>query len=206
MNNKLILVGGGGHCVSVMDSIDRKIYDDIQIVDSAYKAGTDINGITVYGDDTALSELYAKGYRNAFITVGSVGDYKNRSRIAEMLTAYHFHFVNIIDSSAVISKHAKLGKGIFVGKHAVINADAQIADFCIINTGAVVEHGCMVEQYVHIAPGAVVLGNCRIKEQTHIGANSTVLQNITVGKRVMIGMGSIVLHDVADNQKRYGKI
>jgi hypothetical protein len=29
---KLLLVGGGGHCRSVMDSIDREYYPDIVIV------------------------------------------------------------------------------------------------------------------------------------------------------------------------------
>ena len=70
---RLLLVGAGGHCRSVIDSIDREYYFDIVIVDVPEMVGREVFSIPVVGTDTDIDSLFADGYRLAVLTVGSVG-------------------------------------------------------------------------------------------------------------------------------------
>src|SRR5690554_5222573 len=70
----LILIGGGGHCSSVIDSIQGlQAYNIIGIIDVADHIGKWTNGIEVIGYDDQLADYYAKGITCAVISVGSIG-------------------------------------------------------------------------------------------------------------------------------------
>jgi FlaA1/EpsC-like NDP-sugar epimerase len=70
---KLLLVGAGGHCRSVIDSIDRDRYSDIVIVDLPDMIGKNIFSIPVVGTDDNIYSLFDDGYKQAVITIGSIG-------------------------------------------------------------------------------------------------------------------------------------
>ena len=205
-DKKLLLIGGGGHCLSVIDSIDQSLYSEISITDPYITPGTKIQGITVVGSDEMIESMYNKGYHYAFITIGSIGDTSLRRKLYKKLQDINFKFVNIIDSSATLSSNIILGEGIFIGKNVIINSDSLISNQSIINSGAIIEHECNIGEFAHIAPGSVVLGNCIIGNNVHIGANSTILQGVHIGNGAIIGMGSTVLHDVSEGIKKYGII
>ena len=205
MGNKLVLIGGGGHCKSVLDSaLALEKYEKIVITDFSYPVGSRIMGVEVVGDDSCLERLKADGFTDAFITVGSVGDTAIRRKIYSNIKKIGFNIPNIIDRTAVVSSHANLSNGIFVGKNAVINAEAKIGDNSIINTAAVVEHECVIGQFVHISPKAVLCGNVTVGDNSHIGANSVVRQQIIIGNDVMIGAGSVVVKNMLNNAKAFG--
>ena len=53
--NKIILIGGGGHCKSVIDVVEREARFEIAgIVDKPEFLGTKILGYPVIGNDTDL--------------------------------------------------------------------------------------------------------------------------------------------------------
>lgn len=204
-NRKLVLIGGGGHCESVLDTVRRNgVFSEIVILDQNLPVGTDIMGCIVVGGDEKMSDLYSRGFSFAFITVGSIQSTKQRQRIYKKAINTGFMFPNIIDPSAIISDNRKIGTGIFVGKGVVINAGVVIKDMAIINTGAIIEHDCYVGAFSHIAVGAVVCGNCEISESSFIGANATIIQGVKIGKNSVIGAGSIVLRNVPDNGRIVG--
>lgn len=197
---KIVLIGGGGHCISVLDTLKAcNEYDSMVITDHNIPAGTAISGCNVYGDDDKLPELFEAGFSDAVITVGSVKDTSIRRRIFADSLKMGFAFPNVIDPSAVVSAGAVLAEGIFVGKNAVVNCDSTIGKFAIINTGAIVEHECSVGDFTHVAVGAVVCGGCTIGDDVLIGANATVIQCVKIGSHCIIGAGSVVLSDVPDN-------
>ncbi|MCI8931313.1 MAG: acetyltransferase [Lachnospiraceae bacterium] len=200
MIRKLLLVGGGGHCRSVISALragDME-YEKIGIVDRREKAGQEIGGIAIVGEDDDLEQLYSQGYTDAFITLGSVGNPQKRKQLFRKIKEIGFHVPNIIDRSCVISDDARLGEGIFAGKGSVINSGAIVADGCIINTSATIEHDCEIDAFVHMATGSVLCGEVRIGADTHIGANATVIQGICIGKNVIIGAGSVIIRNVED--------
>lgn len=200
---KLVLLGGGGHCLSILDSIDKQLYDDILIIDTNENL-KEIQNIAVFHDEECLESLYFQGFHYAFISIGSIGNTNMRKTLYNKLKKIGFEFVNIIDKSSAVSPESKFDRGVFVGKNAVVNSGVIIGKNSIVNSGAIIEHQTKIGEFCHIAPGAVVLGGCTIKNNVHIGANATIKQNTTIEDNVIVGMGSVVLHDLSKNIIVYG--
>lgn len=197
---KIVLIGGGGHCISVLDCIlSSKEYDEIVIVDANAKSNSKILGCPVVGDDSLLPELHKSGFKYAFITVGAIKSTKIRRNLYELAHSLGFEFPVIADPSSIVSKYSNIGAGTFIGKRAIINAKATIGEQCIINTGAIVEHECSIGAFSHISVGAILCGNCIIGSDSFIGAGSTVIQGKTTGNNVLIGAGSTVLCNIDNN-------
>jgi sugar O-acyltransferase (sialic acid O-acetyltransferase NeuD family) len=205
MNKKLLLIGGGGHCKSVLDSIlPLNEYSEIGIIDKNENIGESILGIPIIGCDDDLSKLYHDGYHYAFVTVGSIGEPSLRIKLYKMLERIGFEIPNIIDLTAIVSRQVKMERGIFIGKNVVINVGTSIKDGSIINTGSTIEHDCIINQFCHIAPGSVLCGEVEVGENTHVGAGSVIRQQIKIGSNAIIGMGSVVLKDIKGNVVAYG--
>ncbi|MFX4263252.1 acetyltransferase [Pelotomaculum propionicicum] len=205
MNKKLLLLGGGGHCKSVLDSLlPSGQYVEMGIIDKKENVGKSILDVPVIGCDDDLSKLYQQEFNYAFVTVGSIGNPSLRVKLFSEIERIGFKIPNIIDATAVVSQHASLENGVFIGKNAVINAGSTIGKGVIINTSATIEHDCTIEDFVHIASGAVLCGELHIGYNTHIGANSVIKQQLRIGFDSIIGMGSVVLHDIGDNIIAFG--
>lgn len=204
-SRKLVLIGGGGHCKSVLDvALRMGIYDEIVITDTALQKGIKILGCEVVGDDDLLPELKDYGFANAFITVGSIMAADIRMKLVGYVNRFNYIFPTIVDPTAAISDSAIIGPGSFVGKKAVVNAGAQIGSHCIINTGSIIEHDSIIGDFSHVSVGSILCGNIVLGRESLIGAGTTVIQGKRIGSRVIIGAGSTVLSDVGDNMKVYG--
>lgn len=211
---KILLIGAGGHCLSVLDSLLSSYhYKNIGIVDkNKDKVETSnkieklyaINGIPVVGSDDDLYKLYEEGYTDAFITIGSIGDVSIRKKLYNLVKVIGYHIPNIIDKTGIVSQFAICGEGIYFGKKTVVNANTQIGNCAIINTASVIEHECTIGNFVHVAPGSIVCGNVHIGSETHIGAGSIVKQGIEIGKETMIGAGSVVVKNIGSYVTAYG--
>jgi len=205
ITKKLLLIGGGGHCKSVLDSLLESMqYSEIGIIDKKENVGKMILDNRIIGCDDDLIKLYQLGYQYAFVTLGSVGDPSLRVKLFIMLEEIGFDIPNIIDLSATVSKYVSMKTGVYIGKNVVVNAGTSIGKGSIINTSATIEHDCKIEKYSHIAPGAVICGEVKIGEQSHIGASSVVRQQVKIGAHTIIGMGSVVLQDIGDYKIAYG--
>jgi len=199
------LIGGGGHCKSVLDSVlSSNLYSEIGIIEKNNNTVKSLLNVFIIGCDDDLFELYQRGYSYAFVTLGSTGTSEIRIKLFSMIEKIGFEIPNIIDPSAIISHHAILEKGIFIGKNVVINAGTYIGKGAIINTSSTIEHDCTIGEFSHIAPGTVLCGDVQIGKHSHIGAKSVVKQQIKIGVNTLIGMGSVVLKDVKDNVVAYG--
>lgn len=203
MGNKLLLIGGGGHCRSVLDSLlELQLYEKIGIID---QPGPPILGISVIGQDEDLPRLKEDGWTDAFITVGSIGDTSLRHKLFQMVKKMGFTIPSVIDPSAVIGGEVDFAEGCFVGKKAIVNAGSAIGVCAIINSGAIVEHDCIVGDFAHISPGAILCGGVNVGNDTHVGAGTSVKQCITIGRNTIIGIGSTIIYDIPDGVTVYGK-
>lgn len=203
VETNLLLIGGGGHCRSVLDCLmSLGEYSQIGIVDNG-KAVSDL-GISIVGSDGDLPELMRNGWTSAFITVGSIGPTGIRRRLYHLIKTSGFHIPVITDPTAVIAKNVEIKEGAFIGKCTVINASSRIGNCAIINTGAIVEHDCYIGDFSHISSGATICGQVRIGNDTHIGAGTVVRQGITIGSGTLIGAGSVVVKDIPECVKAYG--
>lgn len=202
---KIILLGGGGHCKSIIDTIiNSKLYEIAGIIDLKQNIGQCINGIKILDNDENLIKYKEAGIENAFITVGSIGNPSIRIKLYNLASKLGFKIPAITDNSAIISKDSVIGCGTFVGKGVIINTKVVIGSNCIINTGSIIEHDCSIGDFVHISPGATLCGGVKICNNTHIGANSTIIQYRSIGENAIIGAGSIVTKDIRNNVTAYG--
>ena len=198
---KLLLIGGGGHCLSVYDSLTD--YGDVGVVEKDSES-MKCSPLRVVGTDHDLLELLSSGWTDAFITVGSIGDTTLRRKLYVMVKQIGFHIPVIIDPSAIVGSNVKMGEGCYVGKGAVINSYSVIGNCAIINTGAIIEHECRIGHFSHISPGVILCGNVAIGDDVHIGAGTVIRQGLSVGNAAMIGMGSTVVKDISGSTKAYG--
>lgn len=205
---KLLLLGSGGHCMSVLDTLlASNEYNEIGLVD-AFPVAEDnpiaSMNIPVVGSDEDLQRLYQADYQYAFIAVGSIGNVGVRKKLYDLIKNIGFLIPNIIDKSSIVSDYAKLSEGVYVGKRAVINVGASAGNCAIVNTGSIVEHGCKIGDFVHVSPGAIICGDVKIGNNTHIGAGSLIKQGIQVGENSMVGMGSVVIRNIPSCCVAYG--
>ena len=201
-DKKLLLIGGGGHCHSVLDSaLSIRIYSEIGIIDNT---DSTYLGIRVIGTDDDIPILIKNGWTDAFISVGSIGDTRIRRRLYDMVKCYGMSVPTIIDPSAVVGNDVVIQEGVFVGKRAVINAGCYVGTCSIINTGSIIEHDCLIGDFSHISPGTTLCGQVKVGHESHVGAGSVVKQLVEIGDKVLIGAGSTVLKNIPDNVKAYG--
>lgn len=202
---KIILIGGGGHCASVIDSMKKQaLYEPVGIFDVPEKVGQSTLGVSIVGTDEEIKKWKQKGINQAFITLGSVGNTKLREKLVRNAEKLGFSFPTVIDPSAIIGENVEISNGTYIGKGAIINTNSIIAEHAIINSGVIVEHDCQIGKFVHLAPGTTLSGGVSIGNYSHIGTNSTIIQGAKIGSRTLIGAGSVVLRPIGDGQTAYG--
>lgn len=205
MNKKILLIGGGGHCKSVLDTILKlNKYKKIGIVDKKENIGKNIMGTPIVGCDDDLPSLIREGYKYAFITIGSIGNPFLRIKLFDLLIKIGYEIPIIIDPSATVSQFSEIEEGVFIGKNSIVNAETFIEKAAIINSGSIIEHECKIGKFSHIAPGAVLGGSVTINQNAHIGSNSVIKQGLIIGENSIIGMGSVVLKNINSNSMAYG--
>ena len=201
----LILIGGGGHCLSVLDSVlALGTWNVVGIADPDLEPGISFLGVPVLGDDDILTSVFADGTRNAAVTVGSIGNPGTRERLASRARAIGYTLPSIVDSTATVGAAVEIAEGAWVGKRAVLNCGAHVAACAIVNTGAIVEHGASVGGFSHISVGAVLCGDAQTGYGSHIGPGATVLQGVSIGDHAFVAAGAVVLSDVPNRTRVAG--
>ena len=189
---KLIIFGAGGHAKSVVDSLNENEYELCGFIDN-YKNG-DFMNYPIY-NASFLDCSDAKKYCY-FV---AIGDNHIRKNIFNNIVNRNLRIINIIDSTALISKTAKIGIGCYIGKYAIVNADATIGDNVIVNNRSLVEHECNVSSHVHIWTNSVINGGVVVDECAFVGSCSVVNELKHIGKDSVVGSGSVVITDVEES-------
>ena len=188
---QIVLIGGGGHCKSVIDVIEQEgSFEIAGIVDKPEFFGSNVLGYPVIGSDLDLKNL-AKKYHNAMITVGQINSPSIRIKLYELANDSGFVLTSVISPKAYMSKHSKIGNGSVVMHNATVNANVSIGDNCIINSKALIEHDCYVSNHCHISTNAIVNGNVKIESNCFIGSSATIRESITIKKNSFIRAGSL---------------
>jgi sugar O-acyltransferase (sialic acid O-acetyltransferase NeuD family) len=190
---KIILVGGGGHCISCIDVIlSTGEFEICGILDTPEKLGTIISGIRVIGTDDDIARLVSE-YENFLITIGQIKSSETRIKVFNLIRNYNGKLPSIISPRAYISPSASIDEGTIVMHNALINADATIGKLCIVNTGALVEHESNVGDFCHISTYAVVNGQVAIGKRSFVGSNAVIANNVTIPDDTTIAAGAAIL-------------
>lgn len=105
----LLLIGGGGHCLSVIDALDHKRFDKIGIIDVPERVGQEVCGIPVVGCDDDL-EMLRDAWDCVFISLGSVGNWRRREKIWQTADKIGYSAISVMHSSVIPPPPRKSGR------------------------------------------------------------------------------------------------
>ena len=189
---EIILIGGGGHCKSVIDVIELEGRFKIAgIVDKPEFLGSKILGYEVIGCDDNLPKL-SKKYTYALITIGQIESPNLRVELFSIVKELGFVLPNIISPKAYISRYASVDEGTVVMHDVLINAKATIGNNCIINSKALIEHDSKISAHCHISTSVTINGGVTVGSGCFIGSGTTTKESIVIKKNSFIKAGSLV--------------
>ena len=191
MKEKIILIGGGGHCRACIDVIEQEgLFTIAGIVDVPEKKQHNVLGYPVIGSDADLAELI-KSFPNVLITLGHIKSPIRRMELFDDLMQMGARFPMIQSPLAYVSSHAQVAEGTIVMHHVLINAGARVGRNCIINNNRLVEHDAVIEDHCHISTGAVVNGGVKIGSGSFFGSGAVAAENTLIPSNSFIKANSL---------------
>ena len=190
---ELLLIGGGGHCLSCIDVIENiNDFKIVGIVDNKLFGKKKLRyGYPILGNDSDLIKLSRK-YKNAFVAVGQIKTPSIRINIYESLKKLGFEICTIISQNSYVSSRSEISEGTIVMHGCIINAGVKILNNCIINNHCLIDHGSLIESHCHISTGVKVNGNCLIGQGSFIGSGAIIFQDSKVLPNSIIPAGTVI--------------
>lgn len=188
----IVLIGGGGHCKSVIDVIESGgKYNIAGILEKTDDTTIDVLNYKVIGSDLDFDEI-AKKIKYAIVTVGQIKSAELRAKLFLMAKTAGFLMPVIVSSRAYVSRHATIGEGTFIAHDVLINANVTIGRNCIINSKALIEHDSTIENNCHISTGALINGGVKIEDNCFLGSGAVTREGVVIIKDSFIKAGSLV--------------
>jgi sugar O-acyltransferase (sialic acid O-acetyltransferase NeuD family) len=192
----IILIGGGGHCISCIDVIEKGgLYKILGILDLPEKVGQKVLGYPVIGTDSEL-EKFLRQCSNFLITIGQIESFTLREKKYNEVIAAGGKLPVIISPLAYVSKHAEIEEGTVIMHNVLVNAGAKIGKTCIINTNALIEHEAEVGDFCHVSTSSIANGQVKVGKGCFIGSNTVVGNNTLIADNVVVAAGSQVLRNI----------
>jgi len=188
VSKTLVIHGCGGHGRSVAALAERAGYAHIIFIDEGAAAAERIMSYPVL--KAVTHEHIADDCLAAF------GNNERRLRQTRDLVAAGRNTVSVMATSAVVSRHAVMEPGCFIGELSYVGPRARIGAAAIVNTGSIVEHDCVIGAGCHVSVGATIAGTCRLGDGVTIWAGATLRDGITVASGVIVGAGAVVCKDL----------
>lgn len=192
----LILVGGGGHCKSVIDVAESAGYNILGILDIPEEVGKQVLDYKVIGTDDDIPQYVDKA--DFVITIGFIKNPTIRIKLYKMVKDAGGKLATIIASTAHVSKYSTIGEGTVIMHHAFVNAGAHIGANCIINTFCNIEHDAQIGDQCHISTGTMINGDCKVGERVFIGSQSVLANGIAIGDDIIVGAASFVRKSIEE--------
>lgn len=188
----ILLIGGGGHCRSVIDVIEQENKFKIAgIIDQPECLGDTVLNYEVIGNDDELPQL-SHQYQYALITIGQIQSPKLRIKLFNLAKQAGFLLPVIISPRAYVSQYAHLEEGTIVMHDVLLNTNVKIGKNCIINTKSLIEHDSVIADNCHISTGVIINGGVKIEKNCFVGSNTTTKESITIKESSFIKAGSLV--------------
>ena len=192
----LILIGGGGHCKSVIEAAESAGYSILGVLDMPEEVGKEILSTKVIGTDDDIPAYVDQA--EFVITVGFIKNPSTRIKLYHKVKEAGGKLATIIASSAYVSKYAKIGEGTVVLHHAFVNAGAKVGKNVILNTATNIEHDAVIGDHCHISTGSMVNGDCKVGNNCFVGSQSVLANGITIGDDIIVGAGSLIRKSISE--------
>ena len=192
----LVLIGGGGHCKSVIEAAESADYSILGVLDVAENVGNNSLAYKIVGTDDDIPTYVDKA--EFVITVGFIKNPETRIKLYNKVIEAGGKFATIVASTAFVSKYAEIGEGTVVLHEAFVNAGAKVGKNVILNTATNIEHDAEIGDHCHISTGVMVNGECKVGERCFVGSQSVLANCISVGDDIIVGAGSFVRKSISE--------
>ena len=194
--NRLILVGGGGHCKSVIEAAESAGYQILGVLDLPEEVGKKVLSTKVIGTDDDILAYVDKA--EFVITVGFIKNPAIRIKLYNKIKEAGGKLATVIASTAYVSKYAEIGEGTVVLHQAFVNAGAKVGKNVILNTMTDVDHDAVIGDFTHLSVGVLVAGEAKVGDRCFCGIGSTIQHTRTVTSDVILGAGTLVVKDISE--------
>lgn len=202
MVKKALIIGAGGHCRSVIESLRSVGEEPSAVIDIDYKGQKEsIMGVPVTGPLESLYEKHAPGSVALYLAIGFN---ETRKDLFMKLSGMGYELPSVFHKTSIVAPSASIGAGVFIGAGSIIGALASVADNAIVNTGSIIDHETSVGLHSHIAPGVRIAGRVKIGSGCSIGIGSSVIDKVTIGDNAILGAGSVVISDIGADRTAVG--
>lgn len=195
-DDKIVVVGGGGHASVVVDTLKACGLEPWGITDpdkTRVNDGT-IHGVQYLGTDDKIHETdHVNDLVNGVASTNTLD--LHRTLFTEFKDE-GFEFRVLIHPDACVTASAEIGEGSQVFAGVVVQSGVTLAENVIVNTSASVDHDTTIGAHSHVAPGSTLCGNVRIGSSVHVGAGAVILQNCRIADGATVGAGAVVTDDV----------
>ena len=192
----IILIGGGGHCISCIDVVEQTgLYQIIGILDLPEKLGQKVLNYSVIGTENEL-ERFLPVCSDFLITVGQIKSSELREIIFHKVMMAGGNLPVIISPFAFVSPNARIEEGSVIMHHVLVNSGAIVGKGCILNTKSLIEHEAEIGNFCHISTAAVINGQSKVGDFCFIGSNTVVSNNTHITANTVIAAGSQVLKSI----------
>lgn len=191
---KTILIGGGGHALSLLETLS----DYSQIAGYADNQPSSQMPIPYLGTDEDVIAKFSPEEYDIQVTLvyTSEVNLQLRNKILDRYKKYDNH--TFIAKSAVVTLHSVIDQGCAIMERAIVNISILHSN-TIVNTGAIIEHGCTIGSNCFIGPGAILCGGIEIGDNTLIGAGAIIRDDVSIAPDTVIGMGSIITKNISES-------
>jgi sugar O-acyltransferase (sialic acid O-acetyltransferase NeuD family) len=199
MKERIILIGGGGHCKACIDVVEQENrFEIVGIVDVKEKIGQKILGYEIIGNDDDIPKI-AKHCKSFLITIGQIKTSEIRKNIYLRLKKLNLILPIITSPFAYVSPHSAIKEGTIVMHQAIINSETKIGCNCIINNKALIEHEVIIGDHCHISTGSLINGQAKVGNNCFIGSGSILSNNIEIEENSILGAGTNVVKSIYES-------
>ena len=195
----LIIVGAGGHAVSVANVALSAGYKLKGFVDPS-KAGKTLLDVMVFRDILEAGDPYS------FTWAIAIGDNFTRERVWRELKEKcpDLNFPVLCHHSSVISVFTDIGEGTVLMPQSVVGPNSTVGKFCLLNTRASIDHDCNMHDFSSLAPAAVTGGSVVIGKRSAVSIAAVVKHGLKIGDDTILGANSYLNFDLPSQVVAYG--
>lgn len=199
MSSAIIILGAGGHAVSVANVAVACGMSIVAFVDDD-KSESKLLGVPIITKQQCIDAHPSANFAIA------IGDNSVRERVCNDYKSElpNSKFPSLIHPTAVVGLHSEIGSGTVIMPQAHVGPNSIVGDFCILNTSSSIDHDCDMRSYSSIAPRVVTGGNVKIGVRSAVSIGATIKHGIEIGDDVVIGANSYVNKAVDSNIVAYG--
>lgn len=199
MKDTLVIIGTGGHAISITNVAHSCGMSVVAYVDDK-NAGSKVMEIPVISKNQSLQNFSSHNYAIA------IGDNATREKVyIEYKNDFpQAKFPALVHESSVLGVESSIGDGVIIMPLVNVGPHSIIGSFCLLNTGSSIDHDCVMKEFSSLAPRAVCGGDVKIGIRSAISIGAIVKHSIRIGEDVVIGANSYVNKSLDSNLIAYG--